>query len=102
MGHLDPITMNEIYAIRSINERTRVFGVTGSPLLATSSPLIHNKGYRTQAINAVYIPIKSDSIEESIEFAEETGITGISVTFPFKETVLPNLSEISADRKSVV
>ncbi|HHU36235.1 MAG TPA: type I 3-dehydroquinate dehydratase [Treponema sp.] len=97
MGHLDPITMNEIYAIRSINERTRVFGVTGSPLLATSSPLIHNKGYRTQAINAVYIPIKSDSIEESIEFAEETGITGISVTFPFKETVLPNLSEISAE-----
>ena len=98
LGHLDPITLNEVYNIRNIHEGTRVFGVTGSPLAATSSPLIHNRGYRARNLDAVYIPIKADTIEESIEFAEETGITGLSVTFPFKETVLPNLAEISADR----
>jgi len=97
LGHLDPITLNEVYNIRNIHEGTRVFGVTGSPLAATSSPLIHNRGYRARNLDAVYIPIKADTIEESIEFAEETGITGLSVTFPFKETVLPNLAEISAE-----
>ena len=96
LGHLDPITINETYNIKSITPETRVFGVTGNPLSATSSPAIHNKGYRAQGIDAVYVPIRSDSIEDSIAFAEEIGITGLSVTFPFKETVLPNLAEISA------
>ena len=96
LGQLDPITLNEVYRIRNINEKTKIFGVTGNPLAATSSPLIHNKGYSKQGIDAVYIPIKAETIEEAIEFAEETGITGLSVTFPFKEAVLPNLNEISA------
>jgi 3-dehydroquinate dehydratase / shikimate dehydrogenase len=95
LGQLDPITINEVYHIRSITEKTKIFGVTGNPLVATSSPLIHNTGYLKQGIDAVYLPLKADTIEETLEFAEEVGITGLSVTFPFKETVLPNLAEIS-------
>ncbi len=96
LGHLDPITINEIYNIRGLSAATRVFGVTGSPLTSTSSPIIHNKGYRKQGIDAVYLPIRADTIEEALEFADATGINGLSVTFPFKESVLPNLDEISA------
>jgi 3-dehydroquinate dehydratase/shikimate dehydrogenase len=97
LGHLDPIAINETFRVRNVSESTRVFGVTGNPLVATSSPAIHNAGYARQGIDAVYIPIKAETIEEAIEFAEETGITGLSVTFPFKETVLPNLAEISGE-----
>jgi len=96
LGHLDPIAINEIYNIRNITEKTKIFGVTGNPLAATSSPLIHNEGYKKQGIDAVYIPIKAETIDEALCFAEEIGINGLSVTFPFKETVLPNLDEISA------
>jgi len=96
LAHIDPITLNEVYNIRNVTDRTRIFGVTGNPLVATSSPLIHNKGYRKQGLDAVYLPIKAETIEEALEFAEETGITGLSVTLPFKETVLPYLDEISA------
>lgn len=95
-GQLDPVTLNEVYRFRTISETTKVFGVTGNPLISTSSPLIHNKGYAKQNIDAVYIPIKAETIDEAIEFAEEVGITALSVTYPFKETVLPNLSQISA------
>ncbi len=96
LGQLDPVTLNEVYRFRTLSGHTRIFGVTGNPLVATSSPAIHNKGYIRQGLDAVYIPIKADTIEEAIEFAEEVGITGLSVTFPFKETVLPNLDQISA------
>ncbi len=96
LGQLDPVTLNEIYHIRSITEKTSIYGVTGNPLAATSSPLIHNKGYLKQKIDAVYLPIKAETIEESLAFAEETGIKGLSVTFPFKESVLPWLDQISA------
>jgi 3-dehydroquinate dehydratase/shikimate dehydrogenase len=95
LGHLDPVTINETYRVRSISAATRVFGVTGNPLNATSSPAIHNSGYARQGIDAVYVPIRADTIEETIEFADTIGITGLSVTFPFKETVLPNLQAIS-------
>ncbi len=97
LGQLDPVTLNEVYRFREISASTRVFGITGNPLAATSSPAIHNKGYRVQGLDAVYIPIKAENAEEAIEFAEEVGITGLSVTFPFKESVIPNLSEISAN-----
>ncbi len=96
LGHLDPVTINETYRVRSISDSTRVFGVTGNPLTATSSPAIHNSGYARQGIDAVYVPIRAETIEETIDFADTIGITGLSVTFPFKETVLPNLQAISA------
>ncbi|HNY22430.1 MAG TPA: shikimate dehydrogenase [Treponemataceae bacterium] len=95
LGQLDPVTLNEIYRVRSITNTTKIFGVTGNPLAATSSPLIHNAGYARQGIDAVYLPIKADTIEESLAFAEELGISGLSVTFPFKESVLSHLDEIS-------
>lgn len=96
LGQLDPVTVNEVYHFRSITDKTRIFGVTGNPLVTTSSPLIHNIGYVRNHLDAVYIPIKAETIEEAIEFANEVGITGLSVTVPFKETVLPNLDQISA------
>lgn len=95
-GQLDPVSVNEIYHIRNIGPDTRIFGVTGNPLVATSSPLIHNRGYEKQGINAVYLPIKAETAEAAVEFAEEVGISGLSVTFPFKESIMPSLVQISA------
>ena len=96
LGQLDAVTLNEIYHLRNLTDKTKIFGITGNPLAATSSPLIHNSEYVKQGLDAVYIPIRAETIEEAMEFAEETGITGMSVTVPFKEVVLPNLDEISA------
>ncbi|HPO01811.1 MAG TPA: type I 3-dehydroquinate dehydratase [Treponemataceae bacterium] len=96
LGQIDPVTINEIYRIREIGPKTRIFGITGNPLAATSSPHIHNKGYRDQGLDAVYLPIRAETVEEALEFAEEVGIEGLSVTYPFKESVLPNLAQISS------
>ena len=97
IGQLDPVTLNEVYNFRNIDRDTEIFGIAGYPLEATSSPLIHNKGYRKQGRNAVYIPIRAETIEEIFDFADEIGIKGMSVTHPFKEKVLSNLVEISAE-----
>jgi 3-dehydroquinate dehydratase/shikimate dehydrogenase len=96
LGQLDPVTLNEVYHIRNLSERTKIFGVTGNPLTTTSSPLIHNQGYLKQKIDAVYLPIKAENINEALEFADELGINGLSVTFPFKETILTEIDQISS------
>ena len=96
IGHIDPITLNDVYNFRAIDENTKLYGITGYPLTVTDSPKIHNKGYRDHGMNAVYIPFKAKKIEESLAFAEEMGIRGFSVTIPHKEDILPDLQQVSA------
>ena len=47
-------------------------------------------------MNNVFIPLRAQRIEESIEFAEELSISGITVSRPFKNTVkdfIPTIDE---------
>ncbi len=97
LAHIDPKAIVELYNFRSIDEHTQVFGVTGWPLTSTSSPTLHNEGYRMHNMNAVYIPLKAEHIEEAISFANVIGIKGLSVTVPHKEKVLKYVS--SCDKK---
>ena len=95
IGQIDPITLTEIYNFRNIDDKTTLYGITGYPLNATASPELHNSGYKKHGMNSLYIPVRAKKIEEALEFAEELGIKGMSVTVPHKEEVLPHLTTIS-------
>ena len=91
---IDPITLNTLYRFRAIHEDTAIYGVAGADTTKSLSPAIHNKGFDQKGINAVYIPISGTNIKEVIEFAEYTGIAGLSITHPFKFDVIPFLDSI--------
>lgn len=93
--HIDPITMVDTYRFREINKDTTIYGITGYPLTSTDSPKIHNEGYKKHNMNAVYIPVKAQTIVEALDFAEEIDMQGLSVTVPHKETVINSLSSSS-------
>ena len=97
IGHIDPVAINEIYHFRSINQSTQLFGITGWPLLKTSSPELHNKGFSAKGINAVYLPFRSPLISDTLTFCEGIGVKGLSVTIPHKESVLYYLHEQSTE-----
>ncbi len=101
IGHLDPIILNDLYGFRTMNKSTQVFGVSGYPLTKTDSPKIHGSGYRKHGLNAVYVPLKSKTAEEIINFSEKTGVKGLSITVPHKETIIPFLSEVSKEVESI-
>jgi 3-dehydroquinate dehydratase/shikimate dehydrogenase len=90
-GQLDPQELSELYRFRHITPRTKIFAVTGYPLKITGSPRFFNTMFAVENTDAVYVPIPADSVHSLIRLAEELGIAGISVTVPFKETVLPYL-----------
>lgn len=94
-GQIDPETLCKLYNFRNINEDTKIFAVTGFPLAATKSPLIHNKGYQLAGINCVYLPVPAARPEEILDFSSALGIRGLSVTVPHKETIMPFLDDIS-------
>lgn len=93
IGHLDPCTINDLYSFRTINEHTQLYGILGYPLLKTSSPQIHNEGYKKLGMNSVYIPIRSSIVSEALNFCEYMGFRGLSVTIPHKESVLYYVNE---------
>ena len=97
IGHIDPVTLNNLYNFRAINQDTKIFGITGWPLTKSMSPEVHNSGYKKVGMNAVYVPIRSPFISESLNFANQLGINGLSVTIPHKESVLYYLKEQSPE-----
>ena len=97
IGHIDPISLNEMYNFRNLDENTRIFAVTGFPLKFTSSPLIHNEGYREHGMNNVFIPLCSSSMAESFDFADELGIKGMAVTVPYKKDAMELADEVDSD-----
>lgn len=88
LGHIDPKTLNEVYNFTAVGENTKVFGITGWPLAATSSPQLHNSGFQGHNINAVYVPVRTPVVKDAVEFADALGMTGMSVTVCHKENVL--------------
>lgn len=101
IGHIDPLTMNKIYDFRAIDRDTDIYGIIGYPLEATESPSIHNAGYRNHGLNACYIPIRCETVDEAMNFAKVTGIKGLSVTVPHKEAILPHLMEKSPEVQDI-
>ncbi len=97
IGHIDPVTLQETYNFHAIDANTELYGITGYPLEVTDSPAIHNKGYREHGMNAVYVPFRAQRIEEAIDFANVVGVKGMSVTIPFKEKILPDMQQLSAE-----
>ncbi len=87
LSQLDPIQLNDVYHFKSIRRDTALYGITGWPLTATSSPMLHNSGFKGHNINAVYVPVRSESFEQAFAFADAVGFKGMSVTVPHKERV---------------
>lgn len=101
LGHTDPIQLNTLYNFRAIDKKTDVFGITGFPLTHTLSPNLHNEGYHKHGMNAVYIPIKSESVKDALDFGKVLGIKGLSVTVPHKEDVLACLDSVSPEAAEI-
>lgn len=97
IGHISPHTLEELYHFSTVTKETKLFGITGWPLKKTSSPLIHNYGYKTHNMDALYLPIRSQLVSEALNFAEQLNVQGMSVTIPFKESVLYYLHEQSPE-----
>ena len=100
-GQLDPRDMIELYRFREITADTTIFGVSGYPLKVTESPRIFNPAFTLEKLNAVYVPFPADSIHSLMRLAEEIGISGMSITVPYKEDILQYLGDKSSEVISI-
>ena len=74
-----------------------LYGVTGWPLAQSLSPLLHNTGFQTLDIPAVYLrwEVPPERLPAFVDSVRLLGIRGCSVTIPHKMALLPLLDRIS-------
>ncbi|MCB2217461.1 shikimate dehydrogenase [Desulfofustis glycolicus] len=77
-----------------INGSTKVYGIIGNPVAHSLSPAMHNAAFATLGENRVYVPLEVTRLDGVLAAVRNLGLSGLSVTIPYKEAVLAWLDEI--------
>ena len=91
------VTLDEmvnLYRFASIGSDTEIYGILGTHALSSRSPAMHNPFFEGIGKNAVYVPFAENDLEAFVRVAKRLGVSGLSVTLPFKESILPFLDAI--------
>lgn len=78
-----------------------ILALFGNPVGHSLSPLMHNRALRIMGIDGHYIPVTVDDLPGAIDAVRALKIRGVSVTIPFKETVVPLLDEVDEDARKI-
>jgi shikimate dehydrogenase len=78
----------------NINGSTKVYGIIGNPVAHSLSPAMHNAAFAALGENRVYVPLPVIRLDGVLAAVRNLGLSGLSVTIPFKEAVLAWLDEI--------
>ena len=83
------------------NEGPRIFALFGNPVRQSLSPRMHNRALRAMGIDGYYIPVLVKDLPGAVEAIRLLNMRGVSVTIPFKETVVPLLDAIDGDARKI-
>ena len=78
----------EVYRVREIGEETRRFALFGAPLSRSPSPSLHAAGYRSLGLDAIYVPVETESLDEVEALVAPDGALAaeaFGLTIPLKE-----------------
>ena len=93
--------MIERYRFHETSSASAIYGVVGAPIGHSLSPSMHNAGFAAADLDAIYIPFEATDPEDIFGLLEALNVTGVSVTAPFKETLMPWLCSVDELGKRV-
>jgi 3-dehydroquinate dehydratase / shikimate dehydrogenase len=92
-GQLSEAVMHDQYRFRRIGARTAIYGVLGKPVSHSVSPVMHNAAFKSAHFDAVYLPLAAADFDDFTTFAAAVGLSGASVTAPFKVNAFESADE---------
>src|SRR5262252_3520600 len=96
VGQISAESLLRDFHFRSLSDSTEVYGIAGGSVGHSVSPWMHNAAFRTSRIDAVDVPMPAVSADDFLDFARAIGISGASVTIPFKVALFDATDEVYA------
>ena len=96
LGQVTADALLKDYHFRAIGDATGIYGLTGGALGHSVSPAMHNAAFRAAHLDAVYLPLRAVSADDFVSFGKAIGISGASVTIPFKVSLFDSMDEVFA------
>jgi 3-dehydroquinate dehydratase/shikimate dehydrogenase len=90
-GQVTAQELRSVYRIEQVDAATRVYGVAGDPVAHSLSPPAMNAAFRRENVNAVYLTLHAKLLKDLLTCVREIPIHGISVTMPYKQSILTHL-----------
>lgn len=79
----------------------RYFGLIGKPLVHSFSQHYFTQKFQEESIDAAYGLYELDKIEDLKLLLQQKAFSGLSVTIPYKQSVLPYLAELDETARAV-
>lgn len=79
----------------------RYFGLIGKPLVHSFSQHYFTQKFQEESIDAAYGLYELDKIEDLKLFLQQKAFSGLNVTIPYKQSVLPYLAELDETARAV-
>jgi 3-dehydroquinate dehydratase/shikimate dehydrogenase len=96
VGQLSAARMIDELHVRRVTSRTDVYGIVGSPVNHSLSPVMHNAGFADAGIDAVYVPFDAADADDALQAAALFDVMGLSVTAPLKVDLMSRVGRVDA------
>jgi 3-dehydroquinate dehydratase/shikimate dehydrogenase len=100
-GQITADRLLDEFQFRRAHADTRVYGVVGKPIGHSRSPVMHNAGFAALDLNAVYVPFEAANAEDLVQCARALDVGGISITAPFKVSLMPFVDDVDPVAREV-
>lgn len=89
-GQIAAKMLRHLYRVDKFSRSAKVYGVIADPVRHSISPAVHNRGFQSKRLDAVYLPflVQPAQLKDFFVLAEKLPIAGFSVTIPHKQKVL--------------
>ncbi len=95
-GQVAASSARKLYRVQCGTPDTRIYAVVAKPVGHSKSPLIHNRAFEAKGYDGIYVPMLVEPVDISDFFRtmREMPLSGVSVTIPHKQSVIPHLDLI--------
>jgi 3-dehydroquinate dehydratase/shikimate dehydrogenase len=107
-GQISAQDLIETYRVKELNEQTDVYGILGGNTSVSMSPYIHNAAFKFHDLNAVFVPLQVQDLDEFIRRMVnpktreiELNFKGFAVTIPHKQAIIKHLDFIDETAQAI-
>lgn len=87
----------------SISGYTQLAGVIANPIKHSLSPMIHNKAYEFEGVDAVYLAfeVTKENFNQAIESIKTFNMLGVNISMPYKRLAFEACDELSKEAQLI-